>query len=159
MGVFPLKLLFEQEFEKHQKALLLIALSYVHNTEDAKDIVQEAALSAFQAMDTLRYPEYFKTWMTRIVINKSKNFLKGRKYTEALDDSLNIFSALPTEELELMDAILRLGKELSIYISLRFYGGMNYEEAAQALGQNVSTVKYKTKKALKELKKILEGDV
>ena len=93
------------------------------------------------------------------MINKSKNFLKGRKYTEALDDSLNIFSALPTEELELMDAILRLGKELSIYISLRFYAGMNYEEAAQALGQNVSTVKYKTKKALKELKKILEGDV
>ena len=62
MGVFPLKLLFEQEFEKHQKALFLIALSYVHNTEDAKDIVQEAALSAFQAMDSLRYPEYFKTW-------------------------------------------------------------------------------------------------
>jgi len=154
-----LELLFEQEFEKHEKALFLVALSYVHNTEDAKDIVQDAALSAFQAMDTLKYPEYFKTWMTRIVINKSKNFLKGRKLTEALDDSLNIFAAIPTEELEMMDAILRLGEGLSVYISLRFYSGMNYEEAAQALGQNVSTVKYRTRKALNELKKILEGDV
>ena len=151
--------LFEQEFKKHEKALFLVALSYVHNTEDAKDIVQDAALSAFQAIYTLKYPEYFKTWMTRIVINKSKNFLKGRKFTETLDDSLNIFASLPTEELELMDAVLRLGQGLSVYISLRFYGGMNYEEAAKALGQNVSTVKYKTKKALKELKRILEGDV
>lgn len=154
-----MELLFEQEFEKHEKALFLVALSYVHNTEDAKDIVQDAALSAFQAMDTLKYPEYFKTWMTRIVINKSKNFLKGRRLTEALDDSLNIFAAIPTEELEMMDAILRLGEGLSVYISLRFYSGMNYEEAAQALGQNVSTVKYRTRKALNELKKILEGDV
>ncbi|MBQ7895694.1 MAG: sigma-70 family RNA polymerase sigma factor [Oscillospiraceae bacterium] len=154
-----MELLFEQEFEKHEKALFLVALSYVHNTEDAKDIVQEAALSAFQAMDTLKYPEYFKTWMTRIVINKSKNFLKGRRLTEALDDSLNIFAAIPTEELEMMDAILRLGEGLSVYISLRFYSDMNYEEAAQALGQNVSTVKYRTRKALNELKKILEGDV
>jgi len=154
-----LRQLFEQEFKKHEKALFLVALSYVHNTEDAKDIVQDAALSAFQAIYTLKYPEYFKTWMTRIVINKSKNFLKGRKFTETLDDSLNIFASLPTEELELMDAVLRLGQGLSVYISLRFYGGMNYEEAAKALGQNVSTVKYKTKKALKELKRILEGDV
>ena len=154
-----MELLFEQEFEKHEKALFLVALSYVHNTEDAKDIVQDAALSAFQAMDTLKYPEYFKTWMTRIVINKSKNFLKGRRLTEALDDSLNIFAAIPTDELEMMDAILRLGESLSVYISLRFYSGMNYEEAAQALGQNVSTVKYRTRKALNELKKILEGDV
>ena len=154
-----MELLFEQEFEKHEKALFLVALSYVHNTEDAKDIVQDAALSAFQAMDTLKYPEYFKTWMTRIVINKSKNFLKGRRLTEALDDSLNIFAAIPTEELEMMDAILRLGEGLSVYISLRFYSGMNYEEAAQALGQNVSTVKYRTRKALNELKKTLEGDV
>lgn len=154
-----MELLFEQEFEKHEKALFLVALSYVHNTEDAKDIVQDAALSAFQALDTLKYPEYFKTWMTRIVINKSKNFLKGRRLTEALDDSLNIFAAIPTEELEMMDAVLRLGEGLSVYISLRFYSGMNYEEAAQALGQNVSTVKYRTKKALNELKKILEGDV
>ena len=30
--------LFEQEFKKHEKALFLVAVSYVHNTEDAKDI-------------------------------------------------------------------------------------------------------------------------
>ena len=151
--------LFEQEFKKHEKALFLVALSYVHNTEDAKDIVQDAALCAFAAIDSLRCPERFKTWMTRIVINKSKNFLKAQKYTEALDDNLYIFSSVPSEELELMDAVLRLGQDLSIYISLRFYMGMNYEETAKALGQHVSTVKYRTKKALNELKKTLEGDV
>ena len=151
--------LFEQEFKKHEKALFLVAVSYVHNTEDAKDILQEAALSAFQAFEGLRDKSFFKTWMTRIVINKSKNFLKARKATEELDDKLNIFCTLPTEELEMVDAICRLDSGLSQYISLRFYSGMNYEEAAKALGQNVSTVKYRTKRALQELRKILEGDV
>ena len=36
--------LFEQEYPKHEKALFLVALSYLHNTEDARDAVQEAAL-------------------------------------------------------------------------------------------------------------------
>ena len=73
--------LFEEEFKKHERALFLVALSYVHNTEDARDVVQEAALSAFRSIGSLRNWEYFKTWMTRIVINKSKNFLKSKRCT------------------------------------------------------------------------------
>lgn len=151
--------LFEIEYKKYERALFLVALSYLHNTEDARDVLQESAIAAYCSMDRLRHPEYFKTWLTRIVINKSKNFLKAKRFTEELTDTLEIFSALPEEELELMDAVCRMSPALSIYISLRFYNDMTYEEMSGSLREPVSTVKYKTAKALRELKKILEGDV
>lgn len=151
--------LFEQSYKGCEKSLFLIAVGYLHNTEDAKDCVQEAALSALKAFGKLKKQEYFKTWITRIVINKSKDFLKKKRYTEALTDSMEVFSHLPTEDMEIMDCICRLDSALAVYITLRFYNDMTYEEAARALGQPVSTVKYKTQKALLKLKELWEGDV
>lgn len=150
---------FEEEYKKHEKAMFLVALSYLHNTEDARDVLQEAAIAAYRSIDKLREPRYFKTWLTRIVINKSKNFLKSKRCTEELSDNLAIFSTVPEEELEIMDALCRMERASSVYISLRFYNDMNYEEVAKALCQPVSTVKYRTAKALRELKTLLEGEV
>ena len=151
--------LFEQKYKECEKSLFLVAIGYLHNTEDAKDCVQEAVLSALKAFNNLKSQEYFKTWITRIVINKSKDFIKTRRFTEELTDTLNVFYDMPTEEIGIMDCICKLNPKMSIYITLRFYNEMTYEEVAKALKQPVSTVKYKTKKALLELKKHLEGDV
>ena len=153
-----LRQLFEREYPKCEKALFLVALSYLHNSEDARDVLQDSLLSALQNIHSLRHPEYFKTWLTRIVINKSKNFLKAKRYTEELTDKLDVFYRLPEQDIEILDAICRMDRESSVYISLRFYNGMNYQQAAKALKQPVSTVKYRTAKALKELKRLLEGD-
>lgn len=150
--------LFEHEYKKIEKSLFLTAIAYLHNTEDAKDAMQEAALSAYQSFARLKNIEYFKTWMTRIVINKSIDFLKKKKYTAELTDSINAFYDMNDADVEILDAVCRLEKDLSVYISLRFYSKMTYEEAAKALRQPVSTVKYRTKKAIKRLKDILEGD-
>ncbi len=150
--------LFEQEYKKCEKSLFLVAVAYLHNTEDAKDALQEAAMSAYMAIDGLKNRDYFKTWITRIVINKCKNFIKSRRYTEELNDNMNVFYNTDTEELEIMDAICKMSSKSSIYITLRFYNDMTYEEMSKVLRTAVSTVKYRTKMALAELKKILEGD-
>jgi len=154
-----LRELFEKEYPKLEKSLFLVATAYLHNTEDAKDAVQEAALAAYRSIDSLRHPEYFKTWMTRIVINKCKTFLRCRHVTEELTDSLDVFCHIPQSEMEIMDAICRMSKEGAVYIILRFYNDMNYSQVASTLKQPVSTVKYRTRRALNELRKLLEGDV
>lgn len=136
----------------------MVAVAILRNTEDARDCVQDAALSALKSYGKLRHTEYFKTWITRIVINKCKDFLKRKRYTEELTDSLGIFCDLPEEETEIMDCISGLDPKLSVCITLRFYSELTYEEAARALKLPVSTVKYRTKKALEELKKHLEGE-
>ena len=150
--------LFEQEYRKHEKSLFLVAVAYLHNTEDAKDVLQDAALSAYKAINTLKNKEYFKTWITRIVINRCKNFLKSRRYTEELTDNTNAFYNTNTDEMEIMDALCRMDPKQSIYITLKFYNDMTYDEMAKSLVLPVSTVKHRTKSALKELKKLLEGD-
>ena len=151
--------LFEQKYKECEKSLFLVAFCYLHNSEDAKDCVQDAVLSALKSYGALKNKEYFKTWLTRIVINKSKDYIKKRRFTEELTDSLDVFYKMPTDEMDIMDCICRMDPKTSVYITLRFYNEMTYEEAAKALKQPVSTVKYKTKKALSELKKHLEGDV
>ena len=60
--------------------------------------------------------------------------------------------------MEIMDALCRMEPKLSIYITLKFYNDMTYDEMARSLAVPVSTVKHRTKSALKELKKLLEGD-
>ncbi len=151
--------LFEQKYKECEKSLFLVAIGYLHNTDDAKDCVQEAVLSALKSFDTLKNKKYFKTWLTRIVINKSKDFIKRQRYSEELTDNLNVFYDMPLSEMEIMDCICKLNPKLTIYITLRFYNDMTYEEVAKTLKQPVSTVKYKTRKALSELKTIMEGDV
>lgn len=151
--------LFEQEYQKIEKSLFLVAVGYLHNTENAKDAVQEAVLAAYRNFNTLKNQAYFKTWLTRIVINKCKDFLRKEKYTEPLTDQLDACSHVVTEDIEILDALCRLHREVSIYLTLRFYHDMTYEEVAQMLDLPVSTVKYRTKNAMIQLKNYLEGDV
>ena len=150
--------LFEQKYKECEKSLFLVAVGFLHNSEDAKDCVQEAVLSALKSFDSLKNNEFFKTWLTRIVINKCKDHLKKQRFSEELTDNLNVFYDMPTDEIGIIDCICRLNPKLSIYITLRFYNDMTYDEVAQTLKLPVSTVKYKTKKALNELKTLLEGD-
>ncbi len=150
--------LFEREYKLYEKSLFLVAFGYLHNTEDAKDCVQEAVLSALKSFHLLNHKEFFKTWLTRIIINKCKDYLKKQRYTEELTDKLNVFYDMPSEEIDIMDCICKLNPKSSIYITLRFYNDMTYEEVAHTLKVPVSTVKYKTKKALNELKYLLEGE-
>lgn len=46
---------FEREYKNVEKSLFLIAIGYLHNTEDAKDAVQEAVLSAYQSFHKLKH--------------------------------------------------------------------------------------------------------
>jgi len=150
---------FEDEYIKIDKSLYLVAIGYLHNSEDAKDAVSEAVISAYRSFCKLKDKRYFKTWITRIVINKCKDFLKKQKYTEELTDNINVFCDMPTEEIEIMDAICKLNPKYAPYILLRFYNDMTYEEVANILHKPVSTVRHRTQNALYELKKSLEGDV
>ncbi len=151
--------LFEQKYMECEKSLYLVAFGYLHNAEDARDCVQDAVLSAFSSFEGLKNKDMFKTWITRIVINKAKDFLKRQRYTDELSDNLNVFCEIDDNDMDIVNAICRLKPELSKYITLRFYNDMTYDEVAKTLRQPVSTVKYRTKIALNELKQILEEGV
>ena len=68
-----------------------------------------------------------------------------------LDVQLGLLAEVPVQELELMDLISRLPEEQRACILLRFYQDLTYRETAQVLGIPESTVKARTKAALRRL--------
>ena len=139
--------------------LKAVTVSILKNESDAEDIIQETYIKTFSSLNQLDNASKFEAWLCRIASNKCKDYLKKQRFTEELTDNLNVFYDMPSEEIGIMDCICKLNPKSSIYITLRFYNDMTYEDVAQVLKEPVSTTKYKTQKALLELKKYLKGDV
>ena len=69
----------ERQLIADYQKLYRLAYSYVHNENDALDIVQESAYKAVKNSHTLKNLQYAGTWIYRIVINESISFLRKQK--------------------------------------------------------------------------------
>lgn len=66
-------------YEKHAKQVYNLALQYVQNVHDAEEITQDVFLAAYKSLDKFRNEANHSTWLYRITINKSLDFLKAKK--------------------------------------------------------------------------------
>ena len=123
----------------------------------AIDAVDEAVYKGYRTYPKLRQPEYFSTWLVRILINVCRDELRRRKRelaVEALPETAQEqFDALPLKE-----AIRRLSEELRSVIILRYFTGLTLEETAAALGIPRGTVATRQRKALALLRLDLTVD-
>ena len=89
-----------------------IAFLYVKNEDAAVEIVQDSVYQGYLKIKTLRNPELFSTWMTRIIMNKAVRYIKQNKkiveYEEAFHEASH--SEHVEEKLDLMNAVNRLRK-------------------------------------------------
>ncbi|REC51543.1 MULTISPECIES: RNA polymerase sigma factor [Chryseobacterium] len=69
---------FEFIFYQHQKMVYNLALQYTQNTEDAEEITQDVFVKISQKMDGFKNESSLKTWIYRIAINTSLDFLKHK---------------------------------------------------------------------------------
>lgn len=69
---------FEIIFYQHQKMVYNLALQYTQNTEDAEEITQDVFVKISQKMDGFKNESSLKTWIYRITINTSLDFLKSK---------------------------------------------------------------------------------
>ena len=70
---------FELLYEKHSKKVYNLALQYVQNSDDAQEITQDVFLSIYQQREKLREESTISTWIYRITVNKSLDFIKAKK--------------------------------------------------------------------------------
>lgn len=117
----------------------------------AVDVLDEAVLRAYTALPKLRQPEYFETWLTRILINECKRELKRRRREQAAEH-LPEQVAEEGETLPLRQAIQALPDGLREVVLLRYFDGRTLEECGKILNIPRSTVHAREKKALKLLK-------
>lgn len=66
-------------YEKHVKQVYNLALQYVQNVNDAEEITQDVFLAAHKSLDKFRSESNHSTWLYRITINKSLDFLKAKR--------------------------------------------------------------------------------
>ncbi|TSJ42388.1 RNA polymerase sigma factor [Fluviicola chungangensis] len=70
---------FELLYENYAKQVYNLALQYVRNVHDAEEITQDVFLGAYRSLDKFRNESNHSTWLYRITINKSLDFLKAKK--------------------------------------------------------------------------------
>ena len=129
-----------------------LAYSYVHNENDALDIVQESAYKAIKNSNSLKNVQYAGTWIYRIVINESIQFLRKQKkqtvpFYEADGEAEDTYT-----DLDLRRALEQLEPLDRTVIVLRFFEGLQLNQIAQVLDENLNTVKSRLYRSLKKLK-------
>jgi RNA polymerase sigma-70 factor (ECF subfamily) len=145
---------------KYQQKIVNLVMRYVRDPTEALDVSQEAFVKAYRALPRFRGDSAFYTWLYRIAINTSKNYLESlqRKPTEYNLDAQDPMSAerhaqLRDEETPegiamqeqlrkvLEKTIAALPEELRTAIMLREIEGLSYEEIATAMDCPVGTVR------------------
>lgn len=149
---------FAAQVESIRAKLYKTALVYLGSESLALDAVDEAIYKALCGHWKLRHPEFFNTWITRILINECHNELRRQKricpLVELPETAAKEFDSLPLKE-----ALRRLPKDLKDVIILRFFGGYTVSETARTLHIPAGTVATRQRKALKLLRLELEEEV
>ena len=137
--------------ERLKARLWRLARLLLDSDADATDILDEAVFRGWQSCGQLRHPEYFDTWLTRILINECSRELR-RRGREQPTDQLPETSWEEPDYLPLREAVARLPDKLRWVILLRYFSDYTLEETARALNLPRSTVHARQKKALELLK-------
>lgn len=142
---------FAARTEKMKGRLYKTAILYIGSEDMAVEAVNETVYRGLKALKKLRQPEYFETWMTRILINECKKELRRRKKEQPLD-KLPETAAEEYDSLPLKEAVLRLPQELKDVIILRFFAGFTQAQTAQSLEIPQGTVVTRQRRALSLLR-------
>lgn len=143
---------FVRLIEKHKLSLYKIAKSYLKNEDDIADMMQDTVLSAYEHINDLKQAAYFKTWLTRILINHCNDLLRQQKYLipTLLEDDKT--ASAPADDREFYELLEELPEDMRLVFLLYYGGGFRTREIAQILDMNENTVKSKLQRGRQKLK-------
>tara|TARA_B110000003_G_scaffold113015_1_gene115619 strand:- start:585 stop:1202 length:618 start_codon:yes stop_codon:yes gene_type:complete len=143
---------------KYQSRLISLAFKFSKDLQVAEDIVQDSLIKSFKSLDSFREDSSFYTWVYRITVNTSKNFLVSKKRKDELlasdmheDGSLDLNSIetdnpeslLKASELKdiLTSTLNQLGEDTKTALTLREFEGLSYEQISEIVNCPVGTVR------------------
>lgn len=142
-----------------EQTLYRVAKTILGNEHDCADAAQQAILRAWEQLGTLRNPRYFKTWLTRILINECNAMLRLRQRLAPYEpeEAERIPAPAPEDHSDLYDALLALDEKYRLPVVLYYLEGFKTREIASLLGVPEGTVKTRLRHAREQLRKNLEG--
>ena len=143
---------------KYQSRLISTAFKFVKDVQIAEDVVQDSFIKAFKALESFREDSSFYTWIYRITVNTSKNFLVSKKRkSELLNSDLSEEASYEVEPVEtyspedllqatqlkkvITETIDQLGEDTRTALTLRELDGLSYEQIADVVNCPVGTVR------------------
>lgn len=155
----------------HQRRVVSVAYRLLGNTEDARDVGQDALVKAFRSLSQLDDPARFGSWLMRITTNLALNFRRSRSLRIASsingggedDDGPALESSdhgdvtpLSAEMHQAVTAALeRLPEKQRLALVLFSMEGMPQKDVAELLDCSVELVKWNVFQARKKLKELL----
>ncbi|MGM0879175.1 MAG: sigma-70 family RNA polymerase sigma factor [Bacillota bacterium] len=155
---------FLKIFQQYEEDIYRMAYVYVNNKDDALDVVQEVAYQSFKKIDSLKKPEYFKTWLMKITINCATNLVKKNKKVVQLKPEYEEFIGTDNEDIplsiSLQELIDVLEEDEKSIVLLRFYHNHTFKEISELLNIPLGTAKSVLYRSLDKLRKgFKEGDI
>ncbi len=148
---------FYELMQMHKVQLLKIALSYLRNEEEALEALQEVTFRAYQSIKKVKQPEYFSTWLIRIMLNYCHDQHKKKKkvtYTnldENISEIVDYSNGLVIEE-----ALQKIDSDCREVIVLKYYHDLRIKDIAEILEKPESTIKTWLYKGLGALRQQLD---
>lgn len=161
---------FESLVRKHQKSIYYLCHRMTGTHQSADDLSQEAFIKAYLSLSSFKDGMNFFTWIRKIAVNNSLNFLKANKREEFLgdnesrvpDNASSTDRELPQDKLQrnrleqkFKEALNALPVKQRIIFILRFYENQSYEEISRTLDLPQGTVMSRLSRARKKLKALL----
>lgn len=147
---------FIQLIDEYKTALYKVAKTYLKNEEDVADAIQDTILSAYEHIGELKTVSYFKTWLTRILINHCNDLLKQqRRFIETDWTEESHPAPAPEDDRAFYELLAELPEDMRLIFLLYYGEGFRTREIAQILDMNENTVKSRLQRGRKQLKEAI----
>lgn len=167
---------FKELVDNYRQMVVNTCFGLLHDTHDAEDVAQDVFIEVFRSVENFRADAKISTWLYRIAVNRSLNFIrdnKKRKWFQSFDDvveskketlhPLNYQSSDdPESEMEnsqrailLHGAIDSLPENQRVAFTLNKYEDLAYKEISDVMNLSVSSVESLIHRAKKNLQKKL----
>ena len=157
--------LVEQILCENYNKYYRLALSHVHNSVMAEDIVQEGAYKAIKNSHQLKNKDYAKTWVYRIMLNEIYTAQRKASFVSSTEIVPEQGYEDIYPDIDLQEAFSALTKDESTTVILRYFEDLKISDIAEVFNENVNTTKSRLYRALKKMKmqlddsNELEGDL
>jgi RNA polymerase sigma factor (sigma-70 family) len=134
--------------KQYEDVLYRTASRLLNNDEDVADAMQDAIISAYEKLHTLKNDEYFNTWICKILINKCNSLLNKNKNVSVIDENLLIQKRDDEfQKIELEDALNSLNEIYRLALILYYIVGLNVKEISEFLKEPEGTIKSRLSRA------------
>lgn len=155
---------FKEFVDKYQKPIYNVALRMVNDRDDAEDIAQSVFVKAYEHLGSFDPRYKFFSWLYRMAVNESLNFLRQKKKYQALGDDHECKDFEPDRSCEEHDqaqrietALMHIDVEYRSVLVLRHFLDLTYKEIGEICDISEKTVKSRLYTARHLMRDILIG--